>query len=132
MMNLGLLLIRLVMGLTFMGHGAQKVSYLFGGSGVNKTGESFESMGLKPGIPMAVLAALGELIGGGLFVLGLLTPVSAILIVVTMLVAIVKAHLSHGYWNAKNGFEYNLLIASVAIGVALIGPGEYALDALVF
>lgn len=130
MMDLGLLLIRLVVGLTFAGHGAQKLFGWFGGYGPKGTGGWMESIGIKPGVLMAVLAGLSELIGGLLFAFGLLTPIGTALIVITMLMAIVKVHGQNGFWATSNGYEYNLLLIAVAIGVALIGAGAYSLDAL--
>ncbi len=129
-MNLGLLLIRLVVGLTFMGHGAQKLFGWFGGYGPKGTGGWLESIGIKPGVLMAVLAGLGELVGGALFAAGLFTPLASALIIVTMLVAIVKVHAPNGYWITSNGFEYNLVLAVVALGVGFTGAGAYSLDAL--
>ncbi|MBA2870560.1 putative oxidoreductase [Anoxybacillus calidus] len=131
-MGLGLLLIRLVVGITFMGHGAQKLFGWFGGHGIKGTGGFFESIGIKPGVTMAILAGLAELIGGAMFALGLLTPIAALLIAGTMFVAIVKVHGPNGYWITQNGFEYNLMLIAVAIGVLLIGPGQYSLDAVIF
>ncbi|MFL6560457.1 MAG: DoxX family protein [Bacillus sp. (in: firmicutes)] len=132
MINIGLLIIRLVIGVLFMGHGAQKLFGWFGGYGLKGTGGWFESIGVKPGITMAVFAGLAELIGGILFALGLLTPLAGILIAGTMLMAIIKVHVPNGLWATSNGYEYNLTLLAVAIGIALIGPGQYALDALLF
>jgi putative oxidoreductase len=126
-MSIGLLLIRLVVGLTFMGHGAQKLFGSFGGHGLKGTAGWLESIGVKPGVLMAFLAGAGELVGGALFAAGLLTSIGAALIVITMLVAIFTVHRKNGYWVTQNGFEYNLILIAVAIGVALIGPGAYAL-----
>lgn len=128
--SIGLLVIRLVLGLTFAAHGTQKLFGWFGGYGIEGTGGFFESVGIKPGKPMAVLAGLGELGGGLLFALGLLTPLAALVITVTMLVAIFTVAGKNGYWATAGGYEYNLAIIAVAIGVALTGPGAYALDKL--
>lgn len=127
---LGLLIIRLVVGLSFMAHGAQKLFGWFGGYGPKGTGGWMESIGIKPGVLMAVIAGLLELIGGLLIATGLFTVVGALMIVVTMLGAIVKVHGSNGYWSTSNGYEYNLLLIAVAVGMALIGAGDYSLDAL--
>jgi putative oxidoreductase len=127
MMNIGLLLIRLVVGLTFAGHGTQKLFGWFGGHGLKGTAGWLESIGVKPGMLMAFLAGAGELVGGLLFAAGVLTPVGAFLIVVTMLVAIFTVHGKNGYWVTQNGFEYNLILIAIAVGVALIGPGAYVL-----
>jgi putative oxidoreductase len=132
MIDLGLLVIRLVIGVLFIGHGAQKLFGWFGGHGLKGTGGWFESIGMKPGVTMALLAGVAELVGGLLFGLGLLTPLAAILIAATMFMAIVKVHGQNGLWATSNGYEYNLTLLAVAIGVALIGPGQYALDAFLF
>ncbi|YCA45096.1 DoxX family protein [Bacillus sp. JZ8] len=132
MINVGLLSIRLVIGLLFVGHGAQKLFGWFGGHGLKGTGGWFESIGMKPGVKIALLAGLAELIGGILFVLGFLTPLAGIIIAGTMVMAIVKVHGPNGLWATDNGYEYNLTLLIVAIGVALTGPGQYALDAFLF
>ncbi len=90
MINVGLLIIRLAVGLTFMGHGAQKLFGWFGGYGPKGTGGFMESIGIRPGVAMAIAAGLSELVGGALFAAGVLTPLGALLIVATMLIAIVK------------------------------------------
>jgi putative oxidoreductase len=132
MMDLGLLMIRLVIGALFIGHGAQKLFGWFGGYGLKGTGGWFDSIGMKPGVTMALIAGLSELIGGSLFALGLLTPLAGILIAGTMAMAIMKVHAANGLWATANGYEYNLTLLAVAIGIALIGPGRYALDAFLF
>ncbi|WP_090674083.1 DoxX family protein [Paenibacillus tianmuensis] len=130
MLALGLLLVRLVVGLLFIGHGAQKLFGWFGGHGPKGTGGWMESVGIKPGVVMAVLAGLMELLGGVLFAAGLLTPLAAALIAATMLGAIVKVHGPNGLWSTANGYEYQLVLMVVVIGVALTGAGAYSLDAL--
>ncbi|MBX9976572.1 DoxX family protein [Cytobacillus firmus] len=132
MMDLGLLIIRLVIGVLFIGHGAQKLFGWFGGHGLKGTGGWFVSIGMKPGVMMALSAGLAELIGGILFALGFLTPLAALMIAGTMIMAIVKVHGPNGLWATSNGYEYNLTLISVAIGIALIGPGRYALDFILF
>ncbi|MGD6833536.1 DoxX family protein [Sutcliffiella halmapala] len=132
MIDIGLLIIRLVIGALFIGHGAQKLFGWFGGYGLKGTGGWFESIGMKPGVTMALFAGLTELIGGLLFALGLLTPIAGIMIAVTMLIAIVKVHAPNGLWATSNGYEYNLTLLVVAVGIALIGAGQYSLDTFLF
>ena len=132
MINIGLLIIRLVVGLLFVGHGAQKLLGWFGGYGLKGTGGWFESIGMKPGVTMALFAGLAEFIGGILFALGLLTPLAGILIAGTMAMAIVNVHAPNGIWATANGYEYNLTLIAVAIGIAFTGPGQYALDTFLF
>ncbi|RKD75935.1 putative oxidoreductase [Sinobaca qinghaiensis] len=128
----GLLIIRIVVGLYFAAHGAQKAFGWFGGGGPEGTGAFFEQIGLKPGKQMALLAGLGEFIGGILFLLGLFTPLAAILIIVPMLVAIVTVTRKNGLFSDKGGIEYNVVLIAVALGIALMGPGSVSLDALAF
>lgn len=126
----GLLLVRLVVGLLFVGHGAQKLFGWFGGYGPKGTGGWMESIGIKPGVLMAVLVGLAELLGGALLAAGLFTPVAALFITVTMLGAIATVHGRNGIWATANGYEYHLVLIAAAIGVALVGAGDYSLDAL--
>ncbi|QMV40843.1 DoxX family protein [Cohnella cholangitidis] len=130
MMEWGLLLLRVVVGLLFAGHAMQKLAGWFGGYGLAGTGGFFESIGIKPGRTMALLAGLAELVGGLLFAFGLFTPLAALLIVLTMLIAILKVHGKNGLWVTQNGYEFNLVLIVIAVSVALIGPGDYSLDAL--
>lgn len=130
MMEWGLLLLRVVVGLLFAGHAMQKLAGWFGGYDLAGTGGFFESIGIKPGRTMALLAGLAELVGGLLFAFGLFTPLAALLIVLTMLIAIVKVHGKNGLWVTQNGYEFNLVLIVIAVSVALIGPGDYSLDAL--
>ncbi|BCB02836.1 DoxX family protein [Bacillus sp. KH172YL63] len=129
---LGLLIIRLVVGLTFAAHGTQKLFGWFGGHGLEGTGGFFDSVGIKPGKTMALMAGISEVLGGLLFAAGLLTPFAALVIICTMIVAILKVHGPNGYWVTQNGAEYNVMLIVVTLGVALIGAGTFSLDALLF
>ncbi|MCY7946900.1 DoxX family protein [Bacillus atrophaeus] len=132
MLSVGLLIIRLIIGLLFVGHGAQKLFGWFGGHGLKGTGGWFESIGMKPGVTVALLAGLSELFGGIMFALGLLTPLAGIIIAGTMVMAIVKVQGANGLWVTNNGYEYNLTLLAVTIGIALTGPGQYAVDTFLF
>ena len=132
MMDLGLLIIRLVIGILFIGHGAQKLFGWFGGYGLKGTGGWFDSIGMKPGVTLALFAGLAELLGGILLAAGLFTPLAALMIAGTMMMAILKVHGPNGLWSTSNGYEYNLTLIAVTIGLALIGPGRYAIDAILF
>jgi putative oxidoreductase len=130
--SLGLLIIRLVFGLTLAAYGTQKLLGWFGGYGLAGTAGFFDSIGIKPGRTMAFLAGAAEICGGLLFALGLLTPLAAAIMTVTMLVAIFTVTGKKGYWITASGCEYNVAIIVVAVGVALAGPGSLALDAPLF
>jgi putative oxidoreductase len=127
-MAYGLLLIRLVFGPTLAAHGAQKLFGWFGGGGPRGTAGGFEKMGFRMPLAMAVLAGASELGGGLLFAAGLLTPLAAVALTVVMLIAIATVHWPKGFWAASGGYEYNLSIIAVAIGIAATGPGRISLD----
>ncbi|WP_046212998.1 DoxX family protein [Paenibacillus wulumuqiensis] len=131
MLSMGLLLIRVVIGVIFAAHGAQKLFGWFGGFGPKGTGGWMESLGIKPGVAAAVAAGLVELLGGLAFAAGLFTPIVAVLLSLTMVMAIVKVHAPNGFWNTAGGYEFNLILIVVLIGVALTGAGAYSLDALI-
>lgn len=128
--DLGLLILRALIGLLFIGHGARKLFGHFGGRGPAGTAGWFESIGLRPGQVWAVLAGLSELGGGLLVALGLLNPVGAVALIGAMLMAILKVHASKGLWVTRGGFEYPLVLLIVALVLGLVGPGRYALDRL--
>ena len=124
----GLLLLRLVLGLTVAGHGAQKLWPVLGGYGLKGTAGFFGSMGFRSPVAMAFLAGLSEFGGGTLFAAGLLTPFAALALTVVMLIAIVSVHWAKGFWSTAGGYEYNLLILAGAVAVAATGPGRFSLD----
>ena len=127
-MELGLLVLRLVVGLLFVGHGAQKLFGLFGGHGLQGTSGFFESIGLRPGRFHATAAGVLELAGGLLFALGLLTPFAAAMIIAVMVAAVLTVHLPNGVWATDSGYELNLVYAAIAFAVAGTGAGGWSLD----
>lgn len=124
----GLLLIRLVVGLLFIGHGTQKLFGWWRGEGVAGTGAYFESLGYENGPRMAVLAGAAETFGGVSLVLGFLTPVGAAAITGVMVSAILSAHWNAGLWTQHGGYEYPVVLAVTAIALTLMGPGAISLD----
>lgn len=127
-MEVALLILRVVAGLLFAGHGAQKLFGWFGGSGIGATGGFFENIGLRPGRLHATAAGFNEFAGGLLLALGLLTPVAAALIIATMTAAVITVHAKNGPWVTDNGYELNVLYGLIAFAVAGIGAGELSLD----
>ncbi|WP_030759469.1 DoxX family protein [Streptomyces sp. NRRL F-2664] len=124
----GLLLLRLVLGLTMAGHGAQKLFGWFAGGGISGTGQFFTASGYPAGDAMAVLAGLTETLGGLGLAAGLLTPLAGAAVVGTLINAI-AVH-GTGAFFAPAGIEYELLLTAGAAALALTGPGRYAVDAL--
>jgi putative oxidoreductase len=128
-MELGLLVLRIVVGLLFMGHGAQKLFGWFGGHGLQGTAGFFEQgLGLKPGKVHATGAGAAEFFGGLLLALGLLTPLAAAALIATMAVAVATVHWSKGVWSTEGGYEYNAVLMAVAFAVTAVGPGNWSLD----
>lgn len=122
----GLLVLRVVTGLTVAAHGWNK---FFGGGRIPGTARWFDSMGMRPnGRVHALAAASTELGGGVLFALGLLTPLAAAGIVGLMVVAAWTVHRENGFFIVKSGWEYNLVLATVAVALATTSPGRYSLD----
>ena len=130
MAAVGLLIARLVLGLLMAAHGSQKLFGWFGGRGLNATGEYFVHLGFRPGRLFATAAAVGELASGLLVAVGFLGPVGPALMIAVMLVAAVSANWANGLFATSNGIEVPLLYATGALGLALLGPGPYSLDAL--
>ncbi len=120
-----LLTIRVVVGVTIAAHGYGK---FFLGGKIPGTAGWFDSMGMKPGKLHAYMAASTELGGGLLFAVGLLTPLAAASIVALMFVATWTVHRDKGFFIVAGGWEYNFILAAMAVAVAVAGPGRYSVD----
>jgi putative oxidoreductase len=127
-MDEALLVLRIVAGLLFAGHGAQKLFGWFGGHGLEGTAGFFEQIGLKPGRLHATAAGFNEFFGGLFIALGLFTPFAAALVIATMTAAIITVHAKNGPWASDNGYELNVLYGLIAFAVAGIGAGSVSLD----
>jgi putative oxidoreductase len=112
-----LLVVRIVVGVIFMAHGAQKLFGAFGGPGLSAV---VEMMG-----PLGYLVAIGEFFGGLGLILGFLSRFSAASIILIMLGAIVMVHGKNGFF-APTGFEYNLALIGLLAPILIAGPGRFA------
>src|SRR5690348_10103590 len=130
MVALGLLILRVVIGLIVLGHGLQKLFGWWGGPGMTGWVAAMNRMRIRPAVPWAWLSALSEALGGIGLAVGLLTPLPSLAIAAAMLVAIALVHWPRGLWAAKGGYEFNLSIIAAIATIALAGPGAYSLDAL--
>jgi putative oxidoreductase len=126
--ELGVILLRLLVGMALAMHGSQKLFGFFGGGGPAGTRKFFAGLGFRTPLVMAVVAGLSELGGGLLFAFGFLTPVAALALTVVMLNAIGTVHWKKGFFNSAGGYEYNLLIIATAVAVTAAGPGRFSLD----
>ena|SRR5438105_2893046 len=129
-MSSGILVLRIVLGLTMAGHGAQKLFGWFGGGGLEGTATMFGGLRFRPALAAAVAAGLAEFGGGILFAAGFVTPLAACLICAVMLNAIATVHWPNGFWVSNGGYEFNLLIIASAVAVAATGPGRFSVDRL--
>ena len=127
-MNVGLLVIRVVVGLLFVGHGTQKLFGWFGGHGREGTGQFFDSLGLRPGRHHALAAGVAEAGGGLLLALGLVTPLAAAAITAVMVTAIWTVHGAKGLWATDGGYEFNLVLIAAAFAITGVGAGAWSLD----
>jgi len=129
MVALGLLILRVVIGLIVAGHGFQKLFGWWGGPGINGWVGAMNRMRIRPPVAWAWISTLAEVFGGLGLAVGLLTPLPSLAIAGSMLVAIALVHWPKGFWTSKGGYEFNLSILGAIAAIALIGPGAYSLDA---
>ncbi|MBT2386017.1 DoxX family protein [Streptomyces sp. ISL-11] len=124
--SLGILLLRLMLGIIMVGHGTQKLFGWFGGPGIDATAKGFDGAGYPAPRTMAVIAGLSESLGGAGLILGLLTPLAAAAVLGTMINAL-DVTWDGGFFLPK-GVEFTLLVALAATALAFTGPGRYAAD----
>src|SRR5262245_6228959 len=129
-MDLGILLLRVTVGLALAGHGSQKVFGWFGGYGPDATGQFLEALGFRPGRRHALAAGYIEIVGGVLLAIGFLTPLAATLIASVMVVAAATVHWKNGFFITSGGYEFNLVIGVAALTVAFTGAGALSLDSI--
>jgi len=123
--NFALALIRIMLGVVFTAHGAQKVLGAFGGTGLQKFAEWIGSLGVPPLLGYA--AAFCEFAGGLLLLFGIASRMGALMVIPVMLGAIYLVHLKNGFFIQNNGFEYSLTLLVMAVAVLLGGSGAGAL-----
>ena len=128
----GAFIARVMLGLVFFPHGAQKVLGWYGGLGLSGTLNAFAGMGMPK--PVALLVIAVEFLGAIGLIVGLLSRVAALGIIGEMIGAILMVHAQNGffmnwYGNQKGeGFEYHLLAIALAAIVLLKGSGRWSLD----
>lgn len=127
--DLGFLLIRVVAGLTFFAHGAQKAFGWWGGPGFEKWTAAMDRMGLRPTRFWAAVTVAAEVVGGLLLAVGLLTPIAAPFLIAQAIYIVFRAHWKGGFFNANRGFEFPLQLLTAAVAFTIAGPGALSLDA---
>lgn len=119
-----LLLLRAVLGLVFVAHGVDKMLF----AGIDETTGQFSAMGIPQPHVSAYIAALGEMIGGSLLVVGLLTTFVAGALALFMACALYFVHLGHGLFAADGGFEYPAVLIASLVMIVVFGSGRVSLD----
>ncbi|MBH3339187.1 DoxX family protein [Pseudomonas mendocina] len=124
----GITVLRIIAGITFAAHGAQKLFGWFGGYGLEGVAQWMESIGLAPGYLMALMAGSAEFFGGVALIIGLLVRPAAAVLAVTMLVAIFTVHLANGFFMSNNGYEFALALLAISVALVFEGAGKLSID----
>jgi len=124
-MSYGILLLRLVVGVAFIGHGTQKLFGWFGGYGPQGTGGFLGSKGFRAPVLMALVVGMSEAGGGALLILGLATPLACLLLATVMINAIGSVTFKKAFML---GSELELAYLTLAVALAATGPGRFSLD----
>ncbi|MCA1591531.1 MAG: DoxX family protein [Acidobacteria bacterium] len=119
--------LRLALGIIFCAHGAQKVFGMWEGPGLAKFAANPAPLGMQPGWLWMGAAALAELVGGVLLLIGLLTRVGAALVAFVMLVAIIGVHWG-AFFSNNRGMEYPLSLLGMALALLIAGGGQASAD----
>ncbi|WP_194830001.1 DoxX family protein [Nocardia sp. XZ_19_231] len=118
-------LVRLALGVTMAAHG---LNHWRGGGKIAGTAGWFESLGLRNGTLQAWLSVITEIGAGLLLIAGFLTSAACAAVISVTLVAGLLAHRHNGFFVFKDGYEYVLVLAVVALALAMLGPGRLSLD----
>jgi len=128
--DLGLLVLRVGVGLTFAAHGAQKAFGWWEGAGIDGWQAALDRMGFRPTAAWAAVSIGAELIGGLMLAMGFLTPLAGMFLIGQAVVIIIKAHLPRGFWSTKGGYEFPLALAAGTVAIVFAGPGALSVDGL--
>ncbi|MCK8499820.1 DoxX family protein [Myxococcus fulvus] len=118
---------RLSLGSTMVVHGIAKLRK----EGTEQHAGFFEQLGLKPARPLVLATGVTEVLAGVGAILGIATRPAAVAVLVTQAFAIAKVHGSKGFDNTKGGFEFNLALCAIALGLLLRGPGRLSVHSAV-
>jgi len=128
--DIGLFILRLVVGLTMAAHGAQKAFGWWKGSGWSGWRDVMVRMGFRPPALWGAVGIVAELVGGLLLAIGFLTPLAAMALIGQSVVIIIKAHWSRGFWGRDGGYEFPLSLAAGVVAIVGTGAGALSVDAL--
>jgi putative oxidoreductase len=127
MLDWGILILRLGVGIMFMAHGLQMALGLFGGPGVKGFSGMLSSLGFSPAIFWSYVASYSVLIGGLFLIIGVQTRMAAAVLLIFILTAGIKVHLSKGFFLANGGIEYTFVIAAACLSLILLGSGKFSI-----
>lgn len=127
----GITIMRIIGGIIFTAHGAQKLFGWFGGFGLAGVSGWLESIGLYPGLFWALLSGSAEFFGGLALIVGLLVRPLAIVLSVNLLVAIFAVNIGNGFFMATDGIEFALAMLAISIALLVEGAGKLSLDGLI-
>lgn len=127
--DLGLMILRITAGIIFAVHGFSKI---FQTGGMTATIQSFANLGIYLPSVTAWVVALGELTGGVFLVLGLFTRESALFLAFIMVGAVLTVHGQNGFFNANQGYEYNMALIGACLCLVFSGGGSGAMDKVLF
>jgi len=134
--DLALAFARIILGIVFFAHGAQKMLGWFGGFGFSGTVDAFDKMGMP--VPLAYFIIFVEFFGALSMIFGLLSRLGGLGITALMLGAIFTVHMRNGFYmnwfgNQKGeGFEFHLLVIALAVLILVRGAGAFSLDRLLY
>ncbi|MFI6452036.1 DoxX family protein [Streptosporangium amethystogenes] len=123
--DVALLILRVVIGATFIAHGW---NHAFGGGGLAGTTRWFGQLGMRHPRLQAVNSTVTEIGAGLLLVLGLLLPLAAAALIAICCVAGITAHRRNGFFIFRDGYEYVLVLGAACAALALAGPGRISVD----
>jgi len=127
MVDLASLVLRLGVGVMFFAHGLQMAFGMMGGPGVQGFSKYLSSLGMAAALFWAYIAAYSVLIGGLFLIFGIFVRISSIILIIFMVVAILKVHLSKGFFISNGGFEYNFIVICALIVLLLLGAGKFSI-----
>jgi len=144
MASIGLLVLRLALAVVFVAHGSHILFGAWGGpgtgigfGGLSVTADYYRSLGLEPGLPLAVVAGLVQLIGGVLLGFGFLTRSASVALIAYLAVGIWKEHLKWGLFlnwtfapNQHHGIEYSLVLTAALAALFFAGAGSLSIDGI--
>ena len=124
----GILALRIPAAIIFIAHGGQKLFAWFGGYGLEGTGQWMASIGLVPGYQLALLAGSAEFFGGIALLVGFMVRPTALILALTMLVAIFSVHFVNGLFMSNNGYEFALALLAISASLMFSGAGRVSID----